>query len=113
MHEMSFVLMTLKELENITKNNNVKELISVTLNIGESSTVEEDYFRTCWNAVTKDTDWKDTKLKINMIPSNGKCLRCGNVFEISKNNYICPKCHERSYIPLTGKDIEISEIEAK
>lgn len=113
MHEMSFVLMTLKELEDIVKANNVKELISVTLNIGESSTVEEDYFKTCWNAATKDTDWKNAKLYVNMIPSTVRCLSCNNVFKISKNAYVCPKCHKNTYIPIDGKDIEISQIEAK
>lgn len=113
MHEMSFVLMSINQLEEIVKENNIKKLISVTLNIGESSTVEEDYFRVCWKAATKDTDWKDTNLKINMIPSKGKCLSCGKEFDIKENNYTCPLCHKsNSYIPLSGKDIEITEVEA-
>lgn len=114
MHEMSYVLLTIEQLEVIIKENNVSELLSVKLNIGEASGVEEDFFRICWNEAIKDTDLKETKLIVNMIPSVGKCLSCNNTFEISKNNYTCPLCGKsNNFTPISGKDIEIVEIEAK
>ena len=105
--------MTIEQLEKIIKENHVKKLHSVTLDIGESSGVEEDYFRVCWEAATKDTDFKDVSLKIHMLPSIGRCLSCGNTFDLKKNNYTCPLCGKTNqYIPLSGKDLEIVEIEA-
>lgn len=113
MHEMSYVLMSIEELNNVIKENDVKELISVTLNIGESSGVEENYFRVCWDAAIKDTPIKNTKLKINMLPSEGRCLSCGSIFNLKENNYTCPNCKSNNaYTPINGKDIEIVEIEA-
>lgn len=112
MHEMSYVLMAIEQLETIVLENNLQKLYSVTLDIGESSGVEEDYFRVCWNAATKDTDWKNVTLKIHMVPSIGRCLSCGKEFEIKKNNYTCPLCGKSNqYVPITGKDLEIAEIE--
>lgn len=105
--------MTIEQLEQIVEENKIKELISVTLNIGESSTIEENYFRTCWESATKDTPFKSTKLQINMLPSIGKCLSCNEEYDIKECNYSCPKCHSNSYIPLTGKELEISQVEAK
>ena len=93
MHEMSYVLMAIEQLETIVLENHLQKLYSVTLDIGESSGVEEDYFRVCWNAATKDTDWKKE-------------------FEIKKNNYTCPLCGKSNqYVPISGKDLEIAEIE--
>lgn len=105
--------MSIEELNNVIKENNVKELISVTLSIGESSGVEENYFRVCWDAAIKDTPLKNTKLKINMSPSEGRCLSCGSIFNLKENNYTCPNCKSNNaYTPINGKDIEIVEIEA-
>lgn len=105
--------MAIEQLETIMKENHVKKLYSVTLDIGESSGVEEDYFRVCWNAAIKDSDWKDVSLKIHMLPSVGRCLSCGNTFDLKKNNYTCPLCGKANqYVPISGKDLEIVEIEA-
>lgn len=114
MHEMSYVELCIEQLEDIIKENNVNELLSATLNIGESSGVEEDFFRVCWNEAIKETNLKETKLIVNMIPSIGRCLSCNNTFEIKKNNYTCPVCGKtNNFTPISGKDIEISEVEAK
>ncbi len=114
MHEMSYVLLTIEQLEGIIKENNVNELLSVKLNIGEASGVEEDFFRVCWNEAIKDTDIKNAKLIVNMVPSIGKCISCNNNFDIKKNNCTCPICGKmNNYVPISGKDIEIVEIEAK
>lgn len=113
MHEMSFVLMTIDQLEQIIKENKIKKLISVTLDIGESSTIEESYFRTCWESATKDTPLENTKLFINVLPSIGRCLSCGEEFSIKESDHSCPKCHSTSYIPITGKEFEIAQVEAK
>ncbi len=114
MHEMSYVLLTIEQLEDIIKENSLNELLSVTLNIGESSGVEEDFFRICWNEAIKETDLKETKLIVNMIPSTVRCLSCNEIFNAKENNYTCPTCGKaNNYTPISGKDIEIVQIEGK
>ncbi len=114
MHEMGLVLQAIDELKEVCEANDVTRLISVTLEIGEASMVEQDYFRTCWDAAVNDTDWKQVKLKIHIVKAKGRCLTCAHEFYIKENDQTCPYCGAKdNFYPVTGKDLEISEIEAE
>jgi hydrogenase nickel incorporation protein HypA/HybF len=114
MHEMGIVIETLDTLRSVMKDNKIKKLVSVTMSIGEGSMVVNDFFRECWEAAIPDTEFKDTKLKIESVVCNGKCNHCGTVFPIQKNKQKCPQCGAvNDFIPVSGLGIEIKEIEAE
>jgi hydrogenase nickel incorporation protein HypA/HybF len=113
MHEMGIAIELIDSLKGICKDNGVKHLRSVTLTLGEASMVVPQYMMDCWNAAVADTDYKDTKLKIVQTVAKGRCNHCGAEFEIAKCKQKCPKCGTfNDFIPISGMEVEISEIEA-
>jgi hydrogenase nickel incorporation protein HypA/HybF len=114
MHEMGIVYELMDSLEKICKENHVTTLRSVTMNIGEASMVVPRYMEECWAAATADTDYKNTQLKINVTVASGRCNRCGAEFEIAKNQQKCPKCGNwNDFVPISGMEIEIAQIEVE
>lgn len=114
MHEMGIAIELIDTLEELCKSNKVKKLMSVTLNLGEASMVVPRYLEECWEASVPDTEFKDTKLKIVQTVAKGKCNVCGTEFEIAKNSQKCPNCGAvNNFVPISGMEIEIKELEAE
>ena len=67
MHELGVVFHCIKEVNKIAAENGVSRVNSVTVEIGEVSTVLPDLFEDCWNwAVKKETVLKDAKVIIEI-----------------------------------------------
>lgn len=114
MHELGIIFHILDELRVVAKENNVKHINSVTLEVGEVSTLIPSYLEDCWKwAVSKEEDvLKDTKLKIEIVKAVTYCENCHKTYETVKYAKICPYCHsERTYL-LKGNEKIIKEIEA-
>ena len=57
MHELGVVFQAIKIVEKVAKENNLTEIESVTVEIGEVSTVIESYLQNCWKwSVEKKSD---------------------------------------------------------
>ena len=112
MHELGVVFHCIKQVNEIAKENNVKRVNSVTIEIGEVSTVIPYYFEDCWNwAVKKETVLKDAKLYIEKIEAVTYCENCNKEYPTVAHGKICPFCgSEKTYL-LTGNEISIKQIE--
>ena len=53
MHELGIIVHITKTLQNVAKENNLSEIGSVTLEIGEVSTIVPDYLTDCWKYYRK------------------------------------------------------------
>ena len=66
MHELGVVFHCIDQVNKIAAENNVKKINSVTVEIGEVSTVIPALFEDCWSwAVKKETVLKDAKINSN------------------------------------------------
>lgn len=64
MHELGIVLNVIDRVEEIAKENKVKKVTKLTLEIGEVSSIVPSYFSDCFEWAKKKTDYmKDTELK--------------------------------------------------
>lgn len=113
MHEMGICLELFASLRDVMKENGITALSSVTLTLGKASMVVPRYMKDCWEIARDGTEFASTELKIVETPAHGRCLECGFVFDIEKFDRKCPKCGAvDSFVPLDGKECEITEIEA-
>lgn len=113
MHELGVVFHTLETVRRIVKENNVKRVASVTVEIGEVSTVLPYLFEDCWNwAVKKEIELKDAKVKIERIPAITFCEDCKKEYGTVEYGRICPYCNSEKTYLLQGNEIIIKEIEA-
>lgn len=113
MHELGVVFHCIKQVNAIAAENNVKKINSVTVEIGEVSTVIPYYFEDCWNwAVKKETVLKDAKIVIETIHAVTHCENCGKDYPTVEHGKTCPHCGSGHTFLLTGNEINIKQIEA-
>lgn len=114
MHELGVVFHAIKEVNKILEENNVKRVKSVTVEIGEVSTVIPYYFEDCWNwAVKKETLLKDVPVKIEIIKAVTFCEDCKKEYETVEYGKTCPYCGSPNTYLVQGREINIKEIEAE
>lgn len=112
MHELGIVFHIVRSVEKIAEENNVEKVKSVTLEIGEVSTVVPSYLTDCWKWTCKRSQrMKDCRLIVENIPALTYCQQCGNTYETVRYGKECPKCHSgRTYL-IQGNETQIREIE--
>ena len=77
MHELGIVLNVIDRVEEIAKENNVKKVTKLTLEIGEVSSIVPSYFSDCFEWAKKKTDYmKDTELEMIILEGLSYCRDC-------------------------------------
>lgn len=110
MHELGVVIEVIKTVETFARENGVGRIESLTLQIGELSSMIPKYIEACYPAAVDGTLMEDTKLVIEILPGNGRCRSCARVFNILKAKSLCPQCGGRDWELLSGKEFTIKEI---
>ena len=112
MHELGVVFHCIKEINAIAAENGVDRISSVTIQIGEVSTVIPYYFEDCWNwAVKKETVLKDASVVIEKIDAMTHCNGCGQNYPTVEYGIKCPYCGSDDTFLVTGNEIMIKEIQ--
>lgn len=110
MHELGIVINIVKEVENVAKENELTKIDTLVLQIGELSTIIPRFIEACYPAAVDGTLLQETKLRIEVLPGNGKCETCNTVFNLRQNKNQCPKCKSNNWEILSGREFIIKEI---
>ena len=111
MHELSVVFNVIDTCEKVAEENNVTDIMSVTLRIGKVSTVIPGMLVDCWNWAVKKTEvLKDAELKVEEIPAITWCEDCKKEYDTIEHGKICPHCGSPNTFLLQGNEFEIKEI---
>ena len=110
MHELSVVFKVVKTVEKIAIEQQLTKIDTLILQIGELSSMIPKYIEQCYPAAVDGTLLEGTELKIEIIQGNGTCKKCNKVFNIIKNEGICPECGCERWVLLCGKEFMIKEI---
>ena len=87
MHELGIVLNVIDRVEEIAKENNVKKVTKLTLEIGEVSSIVPSYFSDCFEWAKKKTDYmKDTELEMIILEGLSYCRDCNKTYKRYKNS---------------------------
>lgn len=113
MHELGIVFHIIETIEDVAKEQELKKVSSVTVQIGEVSTVIPDYLMDCWKWAVKKTEiLKDSELINEPIEAITYCEDCEQTYRTVDFGKTCPHCgSERTYL-LVGNEVQIKEIEA-
>ena len=114
MHELGVVFHIIDDLKEAGKENNLTKIQTVTLELGEVSSVIPHYLEDCWNWAVKKEDGllKDTRLMIEPIAAITYCEDCKKTYETVKYGRTCPYCKSEKTYLLQGNEFMIKEIEA-
>lgn len=110
MHEIGVVRQVLRTIEDFAKENDVKQIDELVLDVGELSLIIPQYLEDIYPAVVKDTILENTKLIINMVPGLAECDDCDEIFNVVEHEGYCPNCGSFEKTVLSGKDFTIREI---
>ena len=112
MHELGIVFHVIKEAEKVATENNVKEVVSLTLEVGEVSGVVLDYFHDCFEWAKKRSEFmKNCKLKTIVIEGLSYCKTCKETFKTTAHGKVCPHCGSKDTYLITGDQINIKDIQ--
>lgn len=110
MHELGIVIEIVKTVEDFARKNELTKIDTLVLQIGELSSVIPKYIEACYPAAVDGTLLQDTSLRIEVVPGNAICRKCGKVFNLIENKSKCPACCNDTWELLSGKEFMIKEI---
>ena len=114
MHELGVVFHIIKSVKKVAEENNLSDIASVTVEVGEVSGVIHSYLTDCWKwATDKEEDLlKETQLTIETIPAVTYCEDCEKTYGTVEHGKICPYCKSEQTYLIQGNEFNIKEIEA-
>lgn len=111
MHELGIVFEIVRTVENVVKEQDLPAVDTIVLQVGELCGVIPVYLDECWPAaIDKKPYFKNTKLKLDVVPGVARCQKCGEVFNVIANEGYCPKCKSFDKDLLSGREFMIKEI---
>ena len=110
MHELGLCDSLLKMVREIAQEEELTEIIRITVEVGTLSGVVPAYMQDCWTAVTDGTELADTEFVVEELQGTARCLDCGAEFPSDVNHLSCPACGGAKLTPLTGRDLTLKEI---
>ena len=113
MHELGLVVRVIDTVERLAADKRLTRVDSVTLEIGEVSSVLPDYIADCWEwAKKKSALLEKTALKIERLPAVTRCRTCGRTYPTVQYGRECPYCRSEDTLLVCGNEFNIREIEA-
>ncbi len=112
MHELGIVFHILDSVEQVARENGIEKVQSVTVELGEVSTVIPEYLVDCWNWAVKKREplLQDCRMQVETIHAITHCDGCGQDYETVANGKRCPHCGSEKTWLLTGNQVNIKEI---
>ncbi|WP_408071152.1 hydrogenase maturation nickel metallochaperone HypA [Butyrivibrio sp. JL13D10] len=114
MHELGVVFHIIDDLKEVAADNNIEKIASVTIQLGEVSSVIPHFLTDAWKwASSKQKFVAGTKLNIEPIPAITECSDCGKQYGTIAHGRICPFCgSEKTYL-VQGNEFVIKELEVE
>lgn len=113
MHELGVVFHIIDDLKEVSKENEIEKIHSVTLELGEVSGVVPDLLTDAWKwAAAREELMAGAELIIEKLPAVTYCEDCKNEYETVTYGKICPKCGSEHTYLLRGNEFIIKEIAA-
>jgi len=113
MHELGTIYYVIDTVEKLMVENYLKEVASITLEVGEVSGIIPDYLQDFWLYARKKTEhFQNTELKIEELKAVTYCQDCGQTYPTMQYAKICPYCKSGNTFLVTGNEYIIKEIEA-
>lgn len=113
MHELGVVFSVIKDVEEVAAENAVTDIKSVTIELGEVSTVIPSYLSNCWKWAVKRTEiMQNASLIIETLPAITYCEDCKETYGTVEHGKTCPHCGSEHTYLIQGQEFNIKQIEA-
>jgi len=113
MHELSIAQSLLEIIEDESKRHGVSRVTRVAVKIGTLSTIVPEALTFSFEVITAQTVAEGADLDIEVVPARGRCENCSIDFDVDRSFFLCPECGGVASEIISGKELEISHIEAE
>jgi len=111
MHELSIAQEIVNIVNQHLPENGNNSVHSVKVAVGKLSNILPDSLKFCFEAITMNTNLHGAKLEIENIPLTVQCGDCNEKSELDETIFICPKCSGFNLKIISGRELNIIEIE--
>ena len=111
MHELAIAQNILEIVQQSVPENQAKSVRGIRIRVGQMSGIVPDSLDFCFSAIINDTDMQRARLAIEQVPTLSQCKTCANRFGIEDWIFTCPVCQSTNLELISGKELEIVEIE--
>lgn len=111
MHELGVVFHIADSVVKVAEENQARKVHTVTLEIGEVSTIIPEYLIDVWNWNCKRVPLLEgCELIVEQIHAVTHCDGCGRDYDTVSQGKICPHCGSDQTWLLTGNEVNIKDI---
>jgi hydrogenase nickel incorporation protein HypA/HybF len=83
----------------------------IRMRVGQLSGVVPESLDFCFSAIVSETMLQQARLAIEPVPTISRCRDCALQFRIEELVFLCPACKSGNLELISGKELEIVEIE--
>lgn len=112
MHEMSLAESILEIAQSAAAENHAQKISAIGLKLGEMAGVEVDALNFSFDILKKNTIAENAVLKINRVPIQAQCNKCGKIFTVESYNFFCPEC-EGILILKSGRELLVEFVDCE
>jgi hydrogenase nickel incorporation protein HypA/HybF len=110
MHELSIVMSIIEIASREAGKAGARDVEEIELDIGELSTVDMDAFSFAWQQGVKDTLLQDSKMTVNRIEGQARCMECKIEFAVHQVYDPCPVCGQHLVEVIRGKELRVKSL---
>ncbi len=111
MHELAIAQNILEIVQQSVPENQTKSVRGIRIRVGQMSGIVPDSLDFCFSAIINDTHLQRARLAIEQVPTLSQCKTCAHRFGIEDWVFTCPVCQSTNLELISGKELEIVEIE--
>ena len=112
MHEASLAENILKIAQDVAAENHAEKISEIGLKLGDMAGVEVDALNFSFDVMKKNTIAENATLKINRVPIQAQCNKCGKIFTVEHYNFFCPEC-EGILILKSGRELLVEFVDCE
>ena len=111
MHEMGIAENILDIVRQSVPDGQVSAVGNIRLRVGPFAGIVPDSLKFCFNVLSDDIGMAKAALQIEQTPLAASCRDCGVESGVKNFVFICPVCGGVNLEVVSGKELEIIEIE--
>ena len=111
MHELGIAQNILEIVRQSVLKEQIEAVRGIKVRVGQLSGVVPDSLDFCFNAIVSNTEMRRASLAIEQVPTTSECRNCMHRFQVDEFDFACPACKSTNLELLSGKELEIIEIE--
>lgn len=116
MHELPVTKSIYQIILKHAKRGNVKTVISVNLEIGALSDLQEEWVQRYFDYLSRGSIVEGAKLRINRVPAIFRCNHCQRSFEVDsllRDDLSCVRCNNKEVTLISGREYHVRNMEVQ